>query len=94
MMGLLTAIARKLAPDMARRADRYDYLIGKISEGRWWLSEFPDATESHQRLLELDSDHWRPLGEPARGKMPWGIGAFRERLRRRSLSIRDDGREG
>lgn len=68
---------------MADCAARYDYIRTTIEIERHWLQqEFPDAYEAMTRILELDNDHWRKVGEPATGIRPWAIWDFREYLRR------------
>lgn len=80
-----TAIARWLAPELAKDADRYHRLVGQMRNDYWWLgAEFPDASETIRFFLDGDRNHYRALGEPAIGDLPSDIGDFREHLRRRA----------
>jgi hypothetical protein len=78
--------ARWICPDLGERADRYWFLASEIEFCHRWLCEFPDVDLTLQRLREIDRDHWRTLGTPSTGKLPYSIGAFRELLRDRAKS--------
>jgi len=76
-------VARWLDPHTSRDADRYYYLIGKVSEAYRWLGDHEDAADLAQWLIESDNSHWRRLGEPSSMSLPHDIYDFREHLRRR-----------
>lgn len=82
-MSLREKIARLIAPNLGRQADRFHYLWHQTDDCHRWLSEFSDVATAMQWLKERDRDHWRRLEEPATGNLPSNIGDFREYLRAR-----------
>jgi len=85
--------ARWICPDLGNRADRYWVLSSEIQLCHRWLGEFPEVDLTLQRLNEIDRDHWRELGTPSTGKLPYRIEEFREMLRRRASIASSDGGE-
>jgi hypothetical protein len=78
-------LAKKLAPQQSKDADRFWHLLTSIDDAYRWLAERHDAADLAQWLLELDTDHRRAEGEPRAGKLPRDIYDLRELMRRRAL---------
>jgi hypothetical protein len=76
-------IARLLAPEAFRDADRYEHLRREIETAQQWLShDFPEIGALTNYLLIGDHNHWRSLDElPVQSKWSPDIGRFREQLR-------------
>jgi hypothetical protein len=78
------AIAKRLAPEMHRRAERYDRLISDLCyEVHWFAFDFPNVADAYRRLIANDYNYWRPLAVKPIGSLPSDISAFREFLRGR-----------
>jgi len=46
-------IASLIAPDLARKADRLDWIVVNANSDRWWLSEFPDVFDALTRVGDM-----------------------------------------
>lgn len=79
-------IAAMISPNMDMEAQRYRKLREQIKTEIWWLSEFQDARETLQRLIDADRNYWRSSSDPYQGDIPSDISKFREMLRQRSAS--------
>ena len=82
-MSLKLWIAKKLAPEVFRKADRYERMQREISLDHWWLAhDFPEVSAFAQRALANDANYWRDTPELAVDcKYDGDIGRFREQLR-------------
>lgn len=81
-MTIRERLARWLAPDMARDAEKYFYLWNQVDDAHKWLSyEFKEAGDVLLWIKMTEQDHWRALGTPARNPWPSRIDYFRERMR-------------
>ena len=86
-MGLKETIARWLAPELARNADRYWFLSNELGDVHRWLGEFEDVRAVIDWLLVRERNHWRKRDEPeVESKWHWNMPHFREQLRRRRLT--------
>lgn len=81
------AIAKWLAPELARKAEMHDWLVSEISYEARWLGEFRFVSRTLDRLLSIKADHFRPLGNPARGKEESEISRYRDVLRREAVAL-------
>lgn len=76
-------LARKLDPDLCRRAERGHHLSGLVGEMYRWCGEFPDIDAAMGWIIGCQSAYWRKLGDPADPRA-CNISTFRERLRERA----------
>jgi hypothetical protein len=90
-MSLRTALARWLAPDLAREADRAQYLLHGAYEMKHWLGhDFPMIEVALDRLTIDSRNYFRALNEPPisqeyphlGGVWPVDMHGFREKLKR------------
>jgi hypothetical protein len=83
-MRIRERIAAWLAPDMADKADRCDWLKGELSySGARWLGEFKPIAAFVEWLADREHDRYRKLDEPYQpGKWRADISDFRDELRR------------
>ncbi len=93
-MSLREMLAEWLAPEVALKAQKYEWIKREISTGYWWLSEFDEITAYTQWLLQHDHDSWRHLDEKPWMKWRWygGVPEFREQirnLRKQGLKLAD-----
>lgn len=77
-------LARLLAPEVTRQAERYERMRCEIETAAQWLShDFPEVGAFTNYLLIGDRNHWRSLDElPVPSRWNPDIGGFREQLRR------------
>lgn len=83
-MKLLHWVARHIAPQVFRDAERYDRLRREIEMAQQWLSyDFPEIGAFTNHLLIGDHNYWRSLEElPVPSRWDSDISRFREQLRR------------
>jgi hypothetical protein len=76
-------IARLLAPEVFRDAERYGRLRSEVEIARQWLSyDFPEIGAFTNYLLVGDHNHWRQFDEPpVPSRWSSDISRFREQLR-------------
>jgi hypothetical protein len=84
-MGLKRWVAEKLAPDVALRARKYDWLESRVHESYRWLGEFDQIVAWLQWTIEGEQNSWQKLDEESTNRWPWygAIPDFREQLRRK-----------
>lgn len=97
-MSIRTTIARWLAPEAFRTAERYWFLRLMLADAQSWLGyDFPEVDEAIFWAKVTEVNHFRGLDEPCREAVPgkpWihSISDFREHLRaKRKAALADVG---
>lgn len=75
-------LARKLCPQMAESASKWEYAHSvQYFYARRWLGEFPEICATLDWVFIGTKDYWRPLGVPANCQWRPDIAQFRDDLR-------------
>jgi hypothetical protein len=83
IMALRIWLARKLAPEMAREAEKYYYLHNQVTMIDRWFASIKPAAMISGWLLEREAHHWRRYSDPPlTAKYEWEISRFRDQYNR------------